>query len=167
MKETVTDTPLGAWFAGALTIAIGLGVASAAFGVGARDEDIGSLERWWFVASGCISIVAGVLAIWKCPRTSIRARTGGGRVVIESRGILSRRTKQVDAASIANVLVAYQVDDDGDEEYQAQMVLRTGERLPLSRAWRSARWPCERHAARVNELVHAARLRSSQPGRTL
>jgi membrane protein YdbS with pleckstrin-like domain len=118
-SERVSDTPLGVWFAGVLTIAVGLVVASTQLGMGAGDEDVGSLDWWWIVVSGCIGIVAGVLTLWKCPRTSICGEMGSGRVVIETRGILTRRTKSIDVASVANVLVVYQVDDDGDEEYQA------------------------------------------------
>ena len=150
-----SDMPIVVWATGALFLGVGALFVVGPLGGFTNASGILTWHGALSMGLGLLSAVVGGGILWTTPRVTIRI-DGHGRTVEVSAGWFRGTRRRIEISHIAEVLVAEKPDGEGGWLCQPQLVLKSGERVGLSRAWVSWRRPSERLVARVGERLASA-----------
>jgi hypothetical protein len=122
-------------------------------GLFTNNDQVTVWARALALAMGLIGVLTGGWMVWRSPRVTTSIDAQRRRVVIVERGLAGRHKRVIDFGMIADVVVAEQLDSDGDPTYQPQLLLQSGEHVPMSRVWQSVGEQSEKHIALVRRAL--------------
>jgi hypothetical protein len=157
-KEVILkDYPIGLWLGGGISIAMSLMLVLF---VGGQDEEM----RWPLLISMVIGLPLALLGAV----LTVSLDSGRGVLHLHYRSLLHHSTKEYPVSDVAAVLIGSSRSSKGGRTYRVELVLKSGERVPLRSYYSSGRDGKESQAARLRAalgLAGGAALTQAMPGR--
>jgi hypothetical protein len=143
------DSPGLHWILGGMFLAIGGLAVAGPLGLFENSQQLSPLSRAVIVGFGCAGIGAGVWVLRRSPRSICVFDRTQGHLVVRRRGFSGASTSRHPILEIVKAEVTESRDIDGDPVYRLQVVLRSGQMVPLSYFWAHGK---EDHEAAADAL---------------
>jgi hypothetical protein len=154
-RTVLRDAPGCFWLFGAFFVSVASIFVLGPLGLFTNLADVPLWARAFSVLVGSIGVGAGVWIVYTSPRTVTTFDGDRRRIDIRRRWLAP--AAEYAFGDVAELLVAESPDDEGGRTFQPQLVLRSGEVVPLSRLWIGDERACETAVAAAGEALGDAR----------
>ena len=145
----VQDSPGCFWLMGLFFIFVGGIFVLGPLGLFNNNHEVPVWVRVASFVMGSIGVIAGGYLIRESPLTTTTVDVITRRIMIREVGLAGKRARVLNALQVREVIVAVKEDSDGDSTFQLQLLLTSGEHVPLSKLWATGRDSCDRQAESV------------------
>lgn len=145
----IRQTPRIYWILGALLIGIGAVCVLAVAGLTINGRISSPPVRIGIALVGCIAAAAGAWICWRAPLSNLVVDRARQTVTMTRRGLFNKTTVQYPTAAIDDVRVTKERDGKGAPVYRVELVLVSGNVVPVSLIGPHDREGCMRAAKRL------------------
>lgn len=147
----LSSDPLLIWFFALPFLLVGLLFVAAPWGLASNSAQIPIGIKLVISAMGLGSVMVAVL-IFRSGLAQVLLDRSNNRVIIGKR-FSKRILRTIDCQSISAVTIDTDKDSDGDTTYRVQLELKSGETIPLTKAYVSLRETAEFERDRIRHLL--------------
>jgi hypothetical protein len=145
----IRKTPRFHWFLGALLAGVGGFCALVALGLANDGRTYSLLVRIGIGLFGGIAAAAGAWICWRAPLSTLVVDRARRTVTITRRGLFNKTTEQYPTTAIDDVRVTKERDGKGAPVYRVELVLVSGNVVPVSLIGPHDREGCMQAAKRL------------------
>jgi len=145
----IRNSPRLHWVVGALFVAVGVCFALAALGVVIGGKPYSLSSRMGAGVLGSLAFALGAWVCWRAPLSTLVVDRPAQTVTLTRRGLFHTTAERYPADAIVDVRVAKERDGKGNPVYRVELVLHTGNLVPLSLIRPRDRAGCMRAAERL------------------
>ncbi len=127
----IRKTPRFRWFLGALLVGVGGLCMLMVLGLAIDGRVFSPLVRIGIALVGCVAAAAGAWICWRAPLSTLVVDRARQTVTMTRRGMFGRTTEQYPTTAIDDVRVTKERDGKGAPVYRVELVLVSGNVVPV------------------------------------
>ena len=153
----VQDSPGLHWLLGLLFATVGAVFVLGPVWLFTNRANVSWEMRALSMLMGGVGVATGVWVLGRAPRSSLEVDRRADLVRVRRRGFGGADAPAWPIREVAGVRLAEDRDDEGNAVFRVEIVLRSGDRVPISLLWTHGREPAEAVVRRLQEALATSR----------